>query len=235
MTDSCAFALSDAAYVLGALPPAERLAYERHLTGCPTCAESVRRLAGVPGLLGRVSMDDVEGVRPIEPLPESVLPSLVRVVRRERRRRGALLAVAGVAATVVVAAGATTLQASRDDGRTPVAAPTSAAPSLAPARPMAAVGDDGIRADVALTSVAWGTKVDLTCTYGAKGEGYESPEGTHYSLVIRSRSGVEQVASWKSLPGKTLHMSGSSAATTDDITSVEVLTDSGRTVLRLGL
>lgn len=235
MTDSttCPFDLSDGAYVLGALNPAERLEYERHLSGCDGCSEAVRRIAGLPGLLGRVSMDDIEAARPIEPLPESVLPALVHAVRRERRRRVVLLAVAGVAATVAIAAGGAALQSAHDDSRAPVAATAGPSPSLAPTLPMSTVGNDPITADVALTSVGWGTKVELTCTYGDKADDYE-PTGSRYSLVIHTATGVEEVASWQGLPG-TLHIPGSTAATTDEITSVEVLTDSGRTVLRLAL
>ena len=51
---SCPFAHDDAAYVLGALSPAERLEFERHLGRCDDCTRAVRELAGLPGLLGRV-------------------------------------------------------------------------------------------------------------------------------------------------------------------------------------
>ncbi|MGH3682538.1 MAG: anti-sigma factor family protein, partial [Natronosporangium sp.] len=34
---TCQFSHSDGAYVLGALSPAERTAYEAHLTGCEQC------------------------------------------------------------------------------------------------------------------------------------------------------------------------------------------------------
>jgi Putative zinc-finger len=242
ITSACPLGLSDGAYVLGALPPAERLEFERHLAGCASCSEAVRRLAGLPGLLGRVSIDDVQGsARPIDPVPDSVLPALVHAVRRERRRRVVVLAVAAVAASVAVAAGGAALQAARDDSRAaaPPSESTSVSPTVSPsspvARPMTAVDGDAISADVALTSVAWGTKVELTCTYRGSPIEYDPPTGTRYALVVRSSEGTEQIATWKALPGKTLHMSASTAATTGDITSVEVLTDSGRTVLKLAL
>ena len=53
----CAFTHDDAAYVLGALSPAERLEFERHLAGCDDCSRSVRSLAGMPGLLDRAVSD----------------------------------------------------------------------------------------------------------------------------------------------------------------------------------
>ena len=51
---SCEFAHDDGAYVLGALSPAERLAFERHLAAAPS-APARSELAGLPGLLGRVA------------------------------------------------------------------------------------------------------------------------------------------------------------------------------------
>ena len=57
---SCPLAHSDAAYVLGALSPAERLEYERHLPTCASCRRSVAQLAGMPGLLARVPVESVE-------------------------------------------------------------------------------------------------------------------------------------------------------------------------------
>lgn len=49
------FADWDAAYVLGALGPSDRRAYERHLAECDACRAAVADLAGLPGLLGTIS------------------------------------------------------------------------------------------------------------------------------------------------------------------------------------
>ena len=68
------FATYDAAYVLGALSPADRRAFEIHLKGCAACAGSVGELAGLPGLMSRVSLDQLTAEA--EPLPETLLPSL---------------------------------------------------------------------------------------------------------------------------------------------------------------
>jgi anti-sigma-K factor RskA len=51
------FALYDAAYVLGALSPADRREFEEHLKGCAACASAVGELAGLPGLMSKVSED----------------------------------------------------------------------------------------------------------------------------------------------------------------------------------
>lgn len=47
------FATYDAAYVLGALSPEDRQAFEQHLQECDRCAAAVRELAGLPGLLAQ--------------------------------------------------------------------------------------------------------------------------------------------------------------------------------------
>ena len=87
---TCGFAHFDAVYVLGALAPSERLDFERHLAGCAECSRSVRQLAGLPGLLAHVHMDELE---PADgpPLPSTLLPSLVREVQRTQRRRSVLV------------------------------------------------------------------------------------------------------------------------------------------------
>ena len=92
---SCRFGHDDAAYVLGALSPGERLQFERHLPGCEDCTRAVREVAGLPGLLSRIDPDVLTAMQ-VEPVPDTVLPGLLRAVRRSRRRR--LLATAGTAA-----------------------------------------------------------------------------------------------------------------------------------------
>ncbi len=43
--------LDDASYVLGALTPAERRYFQRHLAGCLRCQASIRQLTQVQWLL----------------------------------------------------------------------------------------------------------------------------------------------------------------------------------------
>ncbi|MEU4250565.1 zf-HC2 domain-containing protein [Amycolatopsis sp. NPDC026612] len=98
----------DAAYVLGALSPAERREYERHLARCRRCAAAVASFAGMPGILSAVPRETtVELLGPAgragRPVPAALLPGLVRAARTDRRRARARVA-AALAATALAGA-----------------------------------------------------------------------------------------------------------------------------------
>ena len=239
MTESCRFALDDAAYVLGALPPTERLAFERHLAGCPDCERSVREIAGLPGLLARVPVEDVESPPAADPLPDTLLPALLDHARRTERRRRWVLGLAAAAAVTAIAAASVAATVLVDDGPAPVAEPpVSTGPSAVPAQEMTPVnpGGDDV-ATVALTSVAWGTKLDVVCHWaGGEPEDPGYPDGAEptYALVVRSTDGeTQQVATWTGLPGQTMKVSGSTSLARDDIAAVEIQTADGRPAFEL--
>ncbi len=224
---SCEFAHHDGAYVLGSLSPSDRAEFERHLAGCKDCARAVRELAGLPGLLARVSPDVLESDGPPVPVPATLLPALVAEARRSQRRRTTVLVGLAAAAAVVVAGGSVVVGNALDE---PAPAGQSAPPSEAPSLTMDPVGGAPVTGSLALTSVAWGTRLDLVCTYDAPGASY----GATYAMVVRTRDGrVEQVATWKALPGKSMRLPAATSATRDDIASVEVLTADGVPVLKL--
>jgi anti-sigma factor RsiW len=50
------------AYVLGAIDPAERAVVDRHIATCPACRDELAGLAGLPALLGRLSLAEVESL-----------------------------------------------------------------------------------------------------------------------------------------------------------------------------
>ena len=58
----CSQTLEVGVYVLGALAPAERDAFERHLSDCATCRDEVADLAVLPGLLGRLDLATAESI-----------------------------------------------------------------------------------------------------------------------------------------------------------------------------
>ncbi|GAA4432000.1 zf-HC2 domain-containing protein [Georgenia halophila] len=227
---SCRFAHDAGAYVLGALSPAERLAFERHLDGCEECTSAVRDFAGIPALLGRVDATLLE-TRPLdEPAPDLV-PSLVRAVRRRRRRR--TLAVAGLAAAAAAAVAVpVTVSQVADDG---VGTPEPSVTATAEPEAMEPVGEVPVEATVLMEDVAWGTRLRLSCSYEPDSVEYELPPEVDYVLVVRTRDGeTEQVGSWKSVDGATMRLAAGTAASREDIESVEVRTPGGRVVLTLG-
>jgi hypothetical protein len=224
---SCIYAESDAAYVLGALSPSERREFEGHLHECSECAEAVRQLAGMPGLLGRVSADVLEPP-PDEPLPSTLLPSLVSAVRRSRLRR--TWVTAGVAAAAAVLATVGTVAVVQRPAGTPEAGPT--APVTPSGVAMTRVGTDPMGATIAFTRVAWGTRLDLTCSYPSLGANYEGGASS-YALVVHTAHGSQRVATWRPLPGRTMQLTAATATAPARITEVDVTRADGTPVLAL--
>ena len=223
------FSHYDAAYVLGALSPADRSAFEDHLTVCVACASSVSDLAGLPGLMSKVSLDQL--TQEAEPLPETLLPSLARTVRRERQKRPLAVGAAAAAAACVLTVGAVGIT----KAESPVRAPVTSSPSSSSGTAnmvMTAVVPSPVTASARLVDMAWGTAIDLTCNYRTNGSWPAG--GTPYAMVVIDRNGaVQQVATWNALPNRELTVTGASSRTRHDIQAVEIRTLSGQTILRL--
>jgi hypothetical protein len=233
---ACPLAHSDAAYVLGALSPVERLEFERHLPGCASCRRAVAQLAGMPGLLARVPVESVEEPAPADPVPPTVLPALVARVRREQRRHTVVLSLGAAAAVAAVAVGAAALQANRDDSRVPeVSASTSASPTVAPYQDMDVVKDWGMKAAVSLTPEPGGTKLLVNCTYPEADDGMG--HSYHYRLVVFTHGGGSYEAmDWWAGPGQDRHgMPGTTGTPLSDMERLEVQDDHGTTILQLDL
>jgi hypothetical protein len=228
----CELAHRDGAYVLGSLSPTERKEFEQHLAGCKECARNVRELAGLPGLLARVDRAVLEDPEVVEPVPDTLLPALVRDVRREGRRRTLVTAGLAAAAAVVVVGVPLGVSGMLENDRTPSAPVASATPV---AQRMVPVGDVPVRASLAFASVTWGTRLDLTCTYAPSGEHYHDlPPRVTYALVVRTRDGrTEQVGTWRSLEGRTMRLTAGTSSPRNQIASVQVRTAEGRPVLEL--
>jgi hypothetical protein len=221
------FSTYDAAYVLGALSPTDRTAFEAHLRSCPSCAGAVTELAGLPGLLAKVPVEEVTD--PVQaPVPQTLLPRLLREVAARRRRRRWVTGLSAAAAAVAIAAGAGVLGSSLGSARDPARPP--AAVSTAPARDLAPVVPSPVTASVSMVPMAWGTRLDLHCDYYPSG-GASSRE---YTLVVHNRSGrSQQVAAWQALPDKLLSLTAASSWHPQDIATVEVQAPGGLTLLRL--
>lgn len=221
--------LDDGAYLLGALPLEERAAYEEHLRGCATCRGSLPQLAGLPGLLRKVPGEVVEvldrGEHDTEVPPETLLAGVLERVEAERctRRRRVVLRVGAAAAAV--AAVAAVVVGLRDDGAGDVPPPPAEVVAFEEVR------ETPLTVTARLTGVAWGTRIELLCSYAdGAGDLYRSPP--EYALVIRSTSGdVEQVASWRAVPGRQVTIEAATALRPGRIAVLEVRTPSGQPVL----
>lgn len=233
---SCDFAHQDGAYVLGALSPAERLGFEQHLAGCSDCARAVRELAGLPGLLARVDPALLESPHVEVPIPDTLLPALVDEVRRRQRRRLVITAGVAAAAAVVLAVVPLAISGALRGDRTPSAGqpPAASTPSPPAGQAMVPIGDVPVQASMTLEQVPWGTRLDLTCTYVPGPDRDHLPPVVTYVLFVRKGDGsIEQVGTWRSLEGQTMHLTAATSASRQDIASVEIRTTNGQAVLRL--
>jgi len=236
---------SDAAYVLGALSPVDRRAYEEHLHGCADCQSSVQQLAGVPGLLSLTTADGVDDPGP--PLLDTLLPGLVAGARSARRRRhwavGGALA-ASVAAVVALAAVLVVREA--DEPYADRAAVTgSVSPPPGPATsgpattgPTAAVPNETqdmqvvlpgpMTASLELVDKKWGTAITVICHYD---QGVDS--SVAYDLAVVDTDGnLGPAGTWRAVPGATSRVTAATAVPRDRIASLEVRLPDGRIVLR---
>jgi anti-sigma-K factor RskA len=213
-----AFADFDGAYVLGALSQEDRQAYEQHLAVCESCAESVRSLQSLPGLLATV-----ENPKELEAAPEppaTLLPGLLREVRRVQRRRrwytgGIAAAVAACIAAIVV------LVARADNG--PGGHPLQMQP----------VAASSMHATADVQAVSWGTRIELKCSYDAS---TLYPPDSAYSLVAVDRAGHQHdLGSWRLVRGGVTTFNTGTSLHRDEISRIVVQTTSGRDVLQLAL
>lgn len=164
--------------------------------------------------------------------PPILLADLLRAARREelasRRRRwlGASLAAAAVVVLVLLVTGGRGLP------WRPAPVPSIATEAIE----LAPLLDVPVQASVRLDAVAWGTKIDLRCSYAgsdaAAGGAYGGGSATAYSLVVRDAAGnVEEVATWTAVPGHEVTVPAATGMPRDEIVEVE-LRSGGTPVLR---
>jgi hypothetical protein len=226
------FRMDDAAYVLGILDLPDRRAFEVHLQSCDQCVAAVASLRDVTARLAGYQPSEVELLDPARSLdetaemPDTLLPALLRDVGRARRRRRVGLAVAGattlaacVAAIVILATG----------GRA-----TAPRPTVAPVTPvaMSAVRVSPVHATATVRAVAWGTRIDLHCTY----DNAHLPPGVSYDLVVIDRDNVaHQLGAWKLVPGQVTNYTAGTSLDRAQIAKLQVTTAHGLPVLQLAL
>lgn len=206
----CEFTLDDGAYVLGALGPAERAAFERHLPSCPTCREAVATLAVLPGLLGR--LDAATALPPVAAPPSLLRRTIAAAAaqrRVERRRRMWFATASGLAAIALAAVVGVGVHLA--DGGSPPSAPLTA---MQPA-----ISDVPVTAAVGLIATEGGTRIDMTCRYAT---GYEGKWVIRLVVYPRWGGTGEQVGTWTAKAGQVLSLSGITHLVPSDIERVEL-------------
>ncbi|MER7888731.1 zf-HC2 domain-containing protein [Micromonospora sp. NPDC094482] len=221
----CEFAHDDGAYVLGALAPAERAAYERHLAGCAECREAVAEIAVLPGLLGRL---DPAGLEQFLPPPSGPsLPTLLDEARQRRRRERSAVR-RRYALTTLVAAGLALLVGVG----TAAVLPRETVPPPEQVRMVAmqpVAGTVPVHAEIGLTGTDWGTEVTMHCGYEPR-TGYG--KAYTFRLVAHGPDGAtEQIGSWLAAPGDDVRFSGVTRFTDAELVRLELLRADGTAVL----
>ncbi len=199
----CEHEHDDGAYVLGALSPAERAAYERHLATCSFCREAVADISALPDLLSR--LDAKEFAKLLDPTltadhPGASLRDMAAPAagRGKRRKTLGVRMLSSVAVAILVGlVGIGVLAWTRDTS-----------PGSSPSGPAVAMtrvdSSSRVTATLRLTSTAGGTKADLTCTYSA-----EATEASTFRLVAYGHNDEEeQIGSWDAAPGAVFPMQG---------------------------
>lgn len=214
----------DAAYVLGALSPSDRRAFEHHLAECDACRGAVAELAGLPGLLSTLTPAHAESLVTDEPdlqLPDGGAPALpgadpagdsgtgmaqviplanlASAARRSRSRRRTLGTVAASALLVAGVAGGSVLAGSGFFGSPGGGGttPSSAVVAGAQTIELLPVGEAQMRAEVVATPTSWGTRLEWSCHYPpvpGQPAGYVPQEPIKYELVVVGRDGERTVA-----------------------------------------
>jgi hypothetical protein len=212
--DADPFSESDAAYVMGALTPDERLAFEAHLVDCPHCRQSVAELSGVTDLLDKVPLARVldPGARP-EPPPDLLLPMLIGAVRAQRRRHALWLAASGAVAASLVALAIVVGVNQRGSSE-----PAGVSVAMSAVRPAA------VEATLQLSPASWGTRVSADCRWVGATTGKDAGVKKVYRLVAVPRDGSapQVLAQWAVLPGDDAKVVGSTDLPTSQIATIEL-------------
>jgi hypothetical protein len=222
----------DGAYVLGALSPSERAAYERHLSTCSFCREAVAEIAVLPGLLGRLDPADFAKLldptlSPAAPAPRNRTPDLVSAAQSTRRKerkktRVRVLSTALAAAVValVVGVGAVFWLGSGGSG------PAGSGRMVA----MTAVASQvPVSAKVRVTGLNAGTQVDLVCAYNNS-----SPELEPYTIWLKAEGPdgeTDAMGSWVAAPGKEFRMSGTTHFVGAGLSRLVLMRSDGKVLL----
>lgn len=206
---TCSRTVEVGAYVLGALDPADRSDFERHLPGCTSCGDELVELAGLPGLLGRLTPAEAEESAAAP--PAALLDRILARAGRQRRHRRRVLT---AAAAAVILAGAGTgagITATRDGGGPQTRLTAASGP---------------VRAQATLQATAAGITVDLHL------DGV--PAGMRCRLVVVTSGGAQvDAGSWYANYDGRAGVHETAAVTRDQVSSLRVETLAGRALVTI--
>jgi len=234
----------DAAYVLGALSPADRREFEEHLASCSACQAAISELAAIPGLLAQVSPADAamlsmavdnqaghgESVTPIggeaglvdtgvleAELVDAGPPSslLPKMIKEAARaRRRRILVAVAGIAAAVIV----------------VISGVAIASGLIPLRPesphrvaFSQVVPSAITAVADVIPGTDGTQIKVECVYAEVDD--PRPGGGHetYSIIVVDRAGrATEIKEWPATPNKLMRPSGMTPLQMSQIADLEI-------------
>jgi len=209
------FRYDDGAYVLDALPPDERAAFETHMATCAACQARVDEARAAAGLLVGLTEADIADPGP---LPDTLLPGLLRRAGREHTRRRFMTGSVGLVAAASVTALVVVLW-------------PGSSTTTAPAEALSPVVPSPVTATATLVSKAWGTEIDLHCHYSDNVDRYEP----YKMVVIDTHGGQHAVGSWTLSPGHEVDFTAGTAVPESDIAQVQVTREDGSPILQLTL
>lgn len=241
------YAQWDAAYVLGALSPAERREFEEHKAHCASCQAAVSELAALPGLLAQISpadaamlslADDTSVQHADTPVlsaaqaevieqgpPPSLLPKMIKKARMRRRRMVA--AIAGIAAAVILVIGGLAI----GTGLLPLRPENPERVAFSPVVP------SGITAVADVIPGKDGTQINVECVYAEVNDPRPGGSRETYSIFVVDRSGhAEEIKEWPATPNKQMRPSGTTPLTLSQIADLEIReTETDEVLLRAPL
>ena len=210
----CEHEHDDGAYVLGALSPAERVAYERHLATCSFCREAVADMSALPDLLSR--LDAREFAKLVDPLTP----------RAPRRNGWRVRVLSSAAAVVLVALVAIGVVAWTRDSAAPATPPPGPAVAMAPVD-----GVSPITANLRLTTTTGGTRVEMVCSYSKSAPG----PWTFRLIAYGPDDQKEQLGSWQASPGAEFPMAAATHFAGGSLARLELVRYDGKALLAYDL
>ncbi|KUI34467.1 hypothetical protein AU197_07275 [Mycobacterium sp. IS-1590] len=205
----------DAAYVLGALSPEDRRAYEDYLAANPARAAELDDLAEMPAMLAALSREEAAALIDADEgsavdHPADVASLAQAAAKRQRRsRRSILAATVAVAAALAVLGGVV--------GAT-VFPRTSSVQTVA-MEPMQPGQRQGLTAQLAVTEKKWGTELNWACEYTKDW----ARDVDSYDIVVTTRDGVQTaVGSWRPAGDEATGLSAATSIPTAEIASIDI-------------